>query len=103
MNPVRAATWTILVQFQALCIVLPVFCCSIGPLLALGAGKVNYASSFRFLGHILLYYLGKGTGPYRSPSLTYCETQSLFESYGVNQLDFHRDIIARHDHLYPFR
>ena len=69
MQRVNTATGAILFQLQPLGVIPSVFAGCIGSFLALGAGKVNNSSCFRFSSHDLLYNLGNGAGTYCPTSL----------------------------------
>ena len=47
----------------------------------------------------LCYY----SGSYCSSAFSDCESQSFFDCYRCDQVDFHCDVISRHAHLCSFR
>src|SRR3990172_7860127 len=107
VQPVAAAAGTVLLQLQAVRVVPPVLGGGIVPLPALRAGQVDddavlfLSHGWRALSRPLLQDLGGNARSYGVAALADGESQALLQGDGLDELDRHLHVVARHYHLHP--
>ncbi len=104
MNSMATASRTVLLDLQPLGVIFLILKTCVISFLTLRTRKIDYRSSFRFLGHFsLLYNLGEYTRPDSVAAFANSKAQTLLEGYRVDKFNSSLDIVPGHYHFYTFR